>query len=137
MSTPREVIWIPKSVVLHVYREAYSILARATEEMRGLEERPDCVWHPERFTGPLHRFDRGRGFLDSLGWQLPDGDAHVAVEQRPVLLDVLSAAMVIQTDLLESGRKDGIDWKSEHEMAAELAELVSFTAKIVALLDSL
>jgi hypothetical protein len=130
MSTPREVISIPKSVVLHVYRDAYAMLAGATEEMRGLVERLDCELHPERFTGPLQRFDRGRGFLDALGWQLPDGEAHVGVEQRQVLLDVLSTATATQTDLLESGRKDGIDWKSEHEMAHELAELVAFTAAV-------
>jgi hypothetical protein len=130
MTAPRKTISIPGSVVLHVYREAYSTLARATEDMRKFEERTDCVLHPERFTEPLHRFDRARGLLDALGWDMPDGDARVGAEQRQVLLDVLSTATATQRDMLESGRKDRIDWESEHRMAADLAELTACTATV-------
>jgi hypothetical protein len=31
--------------------------------------------------------------------------------------------MIVALDMLASGRDDGIDWRSEHQMAAELAEL--------------
>jgi hypothetical protein len=130
MSPAPEVILIPRLVVPHVYRDAYFLLASAASEVLPLVERIDCELHPERFTEPLRRFDRARGLLDALGWHLPDGDVHVGIEQPEILLDVVNAATITATDLLESGREDGIAWKSERQIAAELDELNAFKAAI-------
>lgn len=129
-TTPAEEISIPAPVVPHVYRDAYFMLGKAANEVLPLVERIDCEMYPERFTETLRRFDRARGLLDALGWKLPDGDVQVGIEQREVLLDVVNAAAATAMDMLESGRNDGIDWKSEHEMVADLDELNAFKMTI-------
>jgi hypothetical protein len=130
MSAPHEAISIPKPMVPHVYWDAYFLLAGAANEILPLVERIDCKLYPERFTEPLRRFDRAHRFLDALGWKLPAGDSRVSLEERPVLLDILSAATATQRDMLENARHDGVEAGKVHEMAAELAELTAYPTTV-------
>jgi hypothetical protein len=123
-------ILVPGSLVLHVYREAYAMLANAANEVLPLVERVDCELHPERLTESLRRFDRARGLLDALGWELPDWDTHVAVEQQQLLLDALTRAAGTQKGMIEAARQDGVDSVSVRELARELAELTAYVAVV-------
>lgn len=123
-------IVVPGSLVLHVYREVYAMLANAANEVLPLVERIDCELHPERLTETLRRFDRARGLLDALGWELPDWDTHVAVEQQQLLLDALTRAAGTQKDMIEAARQDGVDSASVRELARELVELTAYIATV-------
>ena len=94
-------ITIPAPLVPHARSGAHIALSLAAQGIVESAERPDRETHPERYAGPLRRFDGARELLNSMGWRSIASAVHVDESRAAALLEALreQAAIVEDPDL--------------------------------------